>query len=106
MRAATCITRPTRAGCDMRHAIALLSLLLAGSAAGDVILEARDEDIRVELHRDAGPCVGSARWAIFYQGRVRIPGCWILNADSVQIAWLDGDISVIPVRAFREPKGL
>lgn len=90
----------------MRHAIALLSLLLAGSAAGDVILEARDEDIRVELHRDAGPCVGSARWAIFYQGRVRIPGCWILMGESVQIAWLDGDVSVIPARAFREPRRL
>ncbi len=90
----------------MRYLIALLSLLLAGSAAGDVIAEAWDGEVRVELHRDAGPCVGPARWAVYYQGRVRIPGCWILNADSVQIAWLDGDVSFVPLRAFREPRML
>lgn len=90
----------------MRYLVALLSLLLASSAAGDVIAEAWDGEVRVELHREPGPCVGAARWALFIKEKIRVPGCWILSADSVQIAWLDGDISVIPARAFREPRML
>lgn len=91
----------------MRYFIALASLLLAGSVMGDAfgpIAEIRAGDARVELHREPGPCVGSARWALYLQDKIRVPGCWILDGDSVQIAWLDGSASVIPSRAFRKPE--
>ena len=91
----------------MRYFIALASLLLAGSVMGDAfgtIAEIRAGDARVELHREPGPCVGFARWALYLQDKVRVPGCWILDGESVQIAWLDGSTSVIPSRAFRKPE--
>lgn len=91
----------------MRYFIALASLLLAGSVMGDglgPIAEVRAGDARVELHREPGPCVGSARWALFIEDKIRVPGCWILDGESVQIAWLDGSASVIPSRAFRKPE--
>lgn len=91
----------------MRYFIALASLLLAGSVMGDAfgpIAEIRAGDARVELHREPGPCVGSARWALYLQDKIRVPGCWILDRESVQIAWLDGSTSVIPSRAFRKPE--
>ena len=92
----------------MRHFVALASLLLlssvSGSAAGGAVAEVRSGDARVELHLDPGPCVGTARWALFIENKVRVSGCWILIGESVQIAWLDGSASVIPSQAFREPK--
>jgi hypothetical protein len=95
----------------MRPSAALFALLLAGSVSGSVmgdglgpIAEVRAGDTRVELHREPGPCVGTARWAVFIEDKVRVPGCWILVEESVQIAWLDGSASVIPSRAFRKPE--
>lgn len=95
----------------MRPLAALFALLLAGSVSGSVmgdglgpIAEVRAGDTRVELHREPGPCVGTARWAVFIEDKIRVPGCWILIGESVQIAWLDGSASVIPSRAFRKPE--
>lgn len=95
----------------MRPFAALFGLLLVGSVSGSVmgerlgpIAEVRAGDARVELHREPGPCVGEARWALYLQDKIRVPGCWLLAGDSVQIAWLDGSASVIPVRAFRKPE--
>ena len=95
----------------MRPLAALFALLLAGSVSGSVmgdglgpIAEVRAGDTRVELHREPGPCVGTARWAVFIEDKIRVPGCWILVGESVQIAWLDGSASVIPSRAFRKPE--
>jgi hypothetical protein len=81
-----------------------VALLLA--AAPVPVAEYREGDMRVELYAEAGPCVGSARWAVFLQGPVRVPGCWLLTGDSVQIAWLDGDFSKVPARVFRKPEVL
>lgn len=95
----------------MRPLAALFALLLVGSVSGSVmgdglgpIAEVRAGDARVELHREPGPCVGTARWAVFIEDKIRVPGCWILVEESVQIAWLDGSASVIPSRAFRKPE--
>lgn len=95
----------------MRPLAALTSLLLLGGLSGSVmgdglgpIAEVRAGDTRVELHREPGPCVGTARWAVFIEDKIRVPGCWILVEESVQIAWLDGSASVIPSRAFRKPE--
>lgn len=68
------------------------------------IAEYRNGDARVELYAEAGPCVGIARWAVYLQPPVRVPGCWLWVGDSVQIAWLDGDFSRVPARVFRKPE--
>lgn len=81
-----------------------VALLLA--AAPVPLAEYREGDARVELYAEAGPCVGNARWAVFLQDPVRVPGCWLLAGDSVQIAWLDGDFTIVPARVFRKPEVL
>jgi hypothetical protein len=68
------------------------------------IAEYREGDARVELYAEAGPCVGNARWAVYLQPPVRVPGCWLWVGESVQIAWLDGDFSKVPARVFRKPE--
>ena len=86
---------------------AALALLIAASAAqADVVAEFVEGDFRVELHEDAGPCVGEARWAVLRHGRERVPGCWILTPEGVQIAWLSGRADVLPFRLFRKPEVL
>lgn len=91
-------------------AFALIPLVILGAVHAVAqelqgpIAEVRAGDTRVELHREPGPCVGAARWALFIEDKIRVPGCWLLAGDSVQIAWLDGSTSVVPVRAFRKPE--
>jgi hypothetical protein len=86
--------------------IAAAALLAAGSVQAQALAEYVEGDARIELHRDAGPCVDNARWAVFFRGMVRVSGCWILAGGVVQIAWLDGDVSQVPLRVFREPRSL
>lgn len=81
-----------------------VALLLAAAPAP--VAEYREGDARVELYSEAGPCVGNARWAVYLQGPVRVPGCWLWVGESVQIAWLDGDFSKVPARVFRKPEVL
>lgn len=91
-------------------AFALIPLIILGAVHAVAqelqgpIAEVRAGNARVELHREPGPCVGSARWALFIEDKIRVPGCWIPSGESVQIAWLDGDVTVIPARAFRKPE--
>ena len=91
-------------------AFALIPLIILGAVHAVAqelqgpIAEVRAGNARAELHREPGPCVGSARWALYIEDKIRVPGCWLLAGDSVQIAWLDGSASVIPVRAFRKPE--
>lgn len=83
-----------------------LGLGLAGSALGSLVAEAQEGNVRIELHDAPGPCQGNALWAQYQEGKIRISGCWIIAGETVQIAWLDGDVSQIPARAFRQPRNL
>lgn len=86
---------------------ALAALLLcAGVAQADVVAEITEGERRIQLHTDAGPCVGTARWALFTGATQRVPGCWILTPQGVQIAFLDGDVLTIPLEAWRKPSTL
>jgi hypothetical protein len=90
----------------LRTAALILALGLAFPVKGAVVAEVVEGDARVELHDVAGPCQARALWAVFFKGQTRVSGCWILGGDFVQIAWMDGDVSQIAVRAFREPRSL
>lgn len=93
----------------LAHALAAVLLMLAIAltiqpAAAAVIAVATDGDRRAELHDQPGPCVGAAKLAVFIQGPVRVGGCWVMaGADTVQIAWLDGEVSNVAVKHFRKP---
>lgn len=86
--------------------IALLALLISGAAQAGVVAELLGDQSTLQLHDDAGPCVGAARWAVYLDAKQRIPGCWVLSPHGVQIAFLDGDVLIVPIEAFRKPKEL
>ena len=87
---------------------ALALALAAGAAQADVIAVIQRENLRLELHNTPGPCQREARYALLTDGRTRISGCWVLmvQEQSVQIAWLDGDWSAVPISLFKEPEKL
>ena len=88
----------------MRHA-ALALLIAAGAANADVVAIATHQNIRLELHDVAGPCQERALWAVITDGKRRVSGCWLVRPpDQISIAWLDGDVTVLPIAAFREPE--
>lgn len=62
----------------------------------------------MELHTAAGGCIGSARLAIWfsYDRKERVPGCWKTVGGSVQIAFADGDVAMIPMSAVKRPETL
>lgn len=81
-----------------------LVLLAAVQAHAAVVAEATNGEARLELHDEAGPCLGAARLAVFSRGPERLPGCWIFVDNRVQIAFLDGDIVRLPAGVFAKPK--
>ena len=90
----------------MKPAAALVCLLALPAQAG-VVAEIVAEDERLELHDEAGPCQRGALWAVLYQARERLSGCWTLRPDGrVTIAWLDGGFWAVPASAFKEPRPL
>lgn len=84
--------------------IAAAALLFCGAAHAAVIAVAQQGKHRLELHDEAGPCLGSARLAIYTDGAQRIPGCWLVRPDAVTVSFLDGDHAAIPMAAFKPPQ--
>lgn len=86
--------------------VVAIGLLTAPTpAAAAVIAIAQEGTVTVELHDEAGMCLGQARLAVYRTAEVRVPGCWTVDLEtrSIRIAWLDGDYSTAPVGLFREP---
>jgi hypothetical protein len=54
-----------------------------------------------------GHCQAPARGAVWRSpdGQTTVPGCWIVIAGGVQIAFADGDVLRVPMRALRPPSG-
>lgn len=90
----------------MKRIAMCLTLTLAGAAQAAVIAVAVDGALRLELHDEAGPCVGEARLAVFSDAQLRVPGCWVARDGAVHVAFLDGDHASVPVRLFRKPERL
>lgn len=88
--------------------LALAALLCASSAQAELmgVVDAQN-GVVVNLHREAGPCVGGARRAEYVDvvKKQNIPGCWAVQGGGViQVAWFDGDADAIPLSAVRLPK--
>mgnify|MGYP007100119268 CR=1 FL=1 len=99
----------------MHHAARLaIAIILAGltlaltapiaAHAAIIAVATGDAGARRELHDIPGPCLGNARMAVYVKGPERIPGCWIAGAGEVQIAWLDGDTTLVSAGVFRKPE--
>lgn len=87
-------------------AIAACLLALASATNAAVIAHVIEGDLRLELHDEAGPCLGEARLAVFYQGPQRIPGCWKLRPPVVSIVFMDGDLAQVSIDLFKRPEPL
>ena len=87
----------------------LLVMLLAiplSTHAAVIAVANGDAGARIELHDTPGPCVDKALLAVYIRGDQQVPGCWITGAGEVQIAWLDGDTTLVSIGVFREPQGV
>lgn len=95
--------------------VALLALFCMPAMAADlitapVLVQARHPSgVLIQLHDISGPCAPGAKLATFTapNGIDKVNGCYKLSPESgtVGIAWLDGDGSTIPMRAFKAPDG-
>lgn len=90
----------------MKHLMLALLMGLAGSAAAaePPFSVASFEVGDVLLFMDKGMCEGDARLAegIKKDGS-KDTGCWAPNGPYIQVAWLDGAVDRIPVKAFKAP---
>lgn len=84
----------------------MAATLVAFSAHAAVIAVAQEGAKRLDLHDQAGHCVGQARLAIYTDGAQRVPGCWLVKPDAVTVAFLDGDFITVPLTVFRKPQDL
>jgi hypothetical protein len=85
-------------------------LLCAAVMAAAVPAQARvfgvavsGDGARIELHDQAGPCVGQARLAehISRNGD-KVPGCWLVAEGAVKVSFLDGERGTIPLAHVRK----
>lgn len=87
---------------------AIATLTASAAAQARVIAVAESPDgARIELHDDAGICVGSARQAehISKDGE-KILGCWIAVQATVTVSFLDGERANIPMVLLRRTTAL
>lgn len=88
----------------MRGALLVFSLLFVTPSYSQVA-EYSEGSKKVELYIEPGPCLKDAKWALYIDEKERIPGCWIvIPPTTIQISWLDGDISRFPIEIFKKPK--
>jgi hypothetical protein len=91
----------------MRIIVAAIASLVATTASAAVIAEAEvSPGVVIQLHDEAGPCVGSARLAVYIEAasQQRIPGCWTQSGEMIGIAFLDSDTGRVPVAALKKPR--
>lgn len=88
---------------QFRVIIAAAGLLAAAqpTQARVVAIAISGDGARIELHDQAGPCVGAARLAEHVvPGGHKVAGCWLADAQAVRISFLDGERGNIPLSHF------
>ena len=75
--------------------------MLAALAA--IVVAVSNTGAEVRLSKETGPCVQGAQLAewVSPDAQLRIPGCWRLAGEVVEIGFLDGDSLKIPTAAFK-----
>jgi hypothetical protein len=83
------------------HVIIAAAGLLAAAQpiqARVVAIALSGDGARIELHDQAGPCVGAARMAEHVvPGGQKVAGCWLADDKAVRISFLDGERGMIPL---------
>ena len=83
----------------------LILLALAGPVAADPIREAITPSGRLTLYTEQGPCVHTARLAVWtYEDGRTVAGCWVASPTQVLVSFLDGDRADVPLSAFAPVK--
>lgn len=90
--------------------LALAALLCALPAQAAIVGVVQGEGGQfIELTNDKGPCVGPAQQATHNDpiNKASVVGCWTVQAGGVfSIAFLDGDVMVLPIASIQLPKSL
>jgi hypothetical protein len=63
----------------------------------------------IELTNDKGLCLGPAQQATHHDPikKLSVIGCWTVQPGGVfSIAFLDGDVVVLPINSIQLPKGI
>jgi hypothetical protein len=91
----------------MRLALVALFASSVASAAPIAVADG-SAGSSITFYDEAGPCVGSAKLAVWSSGdaKTRIPGCWVAGSGTVFVSFLDGDRSDVPVGALKKPTSL
>lgn len=85
--------------------LAIFFLFLSGIANAGMfaIAQAPQGGAYVALWDEKRMCEGVGRYAQFVKGSERVSGCWKSNGTIIQIAFLDGDVLVLPLDVFKKP---
>lgn len=80
-----------------------LAMMVLPAHAKVVAVAVSSDGARIELHDQAGPCVGAARMAehVAANGH-KTAGCWLLDQQSVKISFLDGERGDIPLAHLKQ----
>ena len=91
----------------MNRVLSVLALFAASAhAAPAAVIETPGGT--VVLHADATGCIEQARRAewVSQDMKIRIPGCWVTDGRTVQVAFQDGDAQRYPVAFVKKPEGV
>ena len=80
---------------------------VAFSASAEVIAFAGDpKGVRLLLHDTRGICTEKALRAQFVDEKgFYIEGCWkVVDKGNIQVAFVDGDYTLVPMTSFKKPK--
>ena len=69
-------------------------------------VKAGDGNEWIRLYNSKGECRGEAMKAEYiYKDKSKVLGCWKpLPGGRIQIVFMDGDIAIVPITAFKEPE--
>ena len=91
------------------HLVFAVATLAASAAAQARVIAVADspDGARIELHDDAGICVGLAKLAehIAKDGE-KVLGCWIAVQTTITVSFLDGERANIPMILLRRTTAL
>lgn len=84
---------------------ALILLAALDSQAAIIGVVPLPSGATLRLHDTPGICVAGALVAEYVQpGKPTISGCWILRGPSVQVAFHDGEVGLIPAAQVQKPE--
>lgn len=84
----------------------LLACVAVPASAGVIAFAGDPRGQRILLHSERGQCTEKALRARFVDRKgLYVEGCWkVIDQGNIQIAFLDGDFAVVPMKEFKKPE--